>query len=299
MKQNFDNIINEHIDENFEIEKDNYKIKIEKYIKEGYLFERSFDEIENDIQQKIDQLESNTSYKDLKELFQYIENGYQSDSPNKYGKTANSKKFIKELNSKDMTLESFIEKHKDYLVLDVMRSFHKQNKAVFERYFKIKYDDKLKGEVSYNSLRLCKDDRKYDGITIDEWNRLEEILNPPKKRISNHKLQKYGIDITTRDIAVFMILFKTYYKIDFNSYVEFVGLTRLLFDDLHYNFEAGDSILGTSIERYLNGKELFTSKFIYEHSKERVLGILSKSKLKDFKKYVKNVEIEKFKSLVS
>ena len=111
-------------------------------------------------------------------------------------------------------------------------------------------------------------------------------------------LEKYGIELTTKDIAVFMILFKDYYKINLTSYVEFVALSRLFFDDLHFNFKAGDTKLGTSIKRYIKGEDLFAGKFDYQDSKNKILGILSEIDLKDFKKYVEIIQINKFKRLI-
>jgi hypothetical protein len=295
VKQNFDKTINEYVDKNFEKEKRDYKIKIKKHLKEGLTFKRSFKHIENEIQQKIDQLESDVSYKYLKEQFQNIGEGYQF---NEYNNTANSEEFSNELALKNLDIFTFLEKHKKYLVVDELKRFHKQNKAIFERFFKIKYDDRLKYKVDYEDLVLCKGNPKNDGETIDQWNRLEEILNPPKKKNIKLKLQKYSTDLSTKDIAVFMILFKSYYKLSFSSYVEFVNLSRLIFDDLHYNFKSGDAKMGTSIKRYIKGEDLFAGNFKYEQAKNKILKVLSEINLKDFKKYIEITEIDKFKKLI-
>jgi len=73
----------------------------------------------------------------------------------------------------------------------------------------------------------------------------------------------------------------------------------LIFDDLHYNINASDAKHGTSIKRYIKGEDLFAGKFNYYESINKILEILSEIDLKDFKKFVKITEIDKFKSLIS
>ena len=96
-----------------------------------------------------------------------------------------------------------------------------------------------------------------------------------------------------------MIIYKAYYKLNIISYVEFVALSGLLFDDIHYNMNAGDAKLGTSIKRYIKGEDLFAGKFNYYESKRKILRTLSNINLKGFKKYAEKTEKEKFKSLIS
>ena len=294
MKQNIEEVVNEFVEESFKKEKINYRNIIKDHIKEGFKFEKSYNKIEGDIYQKLNNKQFDSDYKDLVYSLEKTKDDYAID---KFNKAIYSEGFQEELKSKNKTLEEFIQLHKDYKKEFEVLVFHHQNREIFKNYFMIKYDDNIKNRISFNDLKLFRGGRENNSDVITEAERLNRILFPPSKS-KKYKLEKYGISLTTRDIAVFMTLFKTYYKINFNNYVEFIVLSRLIFDDLHYNILEGDSKLGTSIERYLNGKELFTSKFNFETSQKKILEVLSDINLKDFKKYIKKVEIDKFESLI-
>lgn len=290
-----DKYVTEFVEEIFEEEIDSYKSSVEYNLKDGKSFIKSFEDLEDYIKWQIKNVENELFYPELRDCFQNIEKDFEI---NKLTKAAYSKKFQFELESNATSLNMFLDNHVEYLAYNEVLKFHYQNKAVFERYFKIKYNDKLKNRVKYDELILCKGDPENDSKTIAEWTRLEEILNPPKKKAINRQLQKRGLKLSTKDVAVFMILFKDYYKIKFNSYVEFTELSRLFFDDLHFNMEAGDAKLGTSIKRYIKGEDLFAGDFNFDSSKNKVFDILTGIDLKGFKKYIEKVEINKFKKLL-
>jgi len=294
VKQNYEEYVNYFVEESFKKEKINYRNIIKDHIKEGFKFEKSYNKIEGDIYQKLNNKQFDSDYKDL---VYSLEKTKDDCAVDKFNKAIYSEEFQEELKSKNQTLEEFIQLNKDYKKEFEVLVFHHQNREIFKNYFMIKYDDNIKNRISFNDLKLFRGDRENNSDVIAEAERLNRILFPPSKS-KNYKLEKYGISLTTRDIAVFMTLFKTYYKINFNNYAEFIVLSRLIFDDLHYNILAGDSKLGTSIERYLNGKELFTSKFNFETSKIKILEMLSDINLNDFKKYIKKTEIDMFESLI-
>ena len=290
-----DKYVVEFVKEIFEEEIDSYKSSIKYSLKEGKSFRKSFKDLEDHINWQIKNVENEYLYTELRDCFQNIEKDFEI---NKLTKAAYSKKFQFELELKATSLNEFLDNHVEYLAHNEVLKFHYQNKAIFERYFKIKYNDKLKDQVKYDELILCKGDPENDSKTIAEWTRLEEILNPPKKKVINRQLQKRGLKLSTKDVAVFMILFKDYYKIKFDSYVEFTELSRLFFDDLHFNMLAGDAKLGTSIKRYIKGEDLFAGDFNFDTSKNKVFDILTGIDLKGFKKYIEKVEINKFKKLI-
>lgn len=295
-EEDFEWFINEMIDNHLHYELIRYKDKIEKDIIEGVKFKKSFKKMESSLKSPLDSILYDKDYLYLKDCIRKIEKDYAFD---KLNKAAYSKAFQKKLKKVLHNLDSFMELHSQYIADEELLKFHYQNKAIFKRYFKIKYNDKLKDKVKYDDLKLCKGNPENNGITNDECNRLDEILNPQKKQIETLRLQKCGIELTTKDVAVFMILFKAYYKINFSSYVEFRELSMLIFDDLHHNFEAGDSKLGTSIKRYIKGEDLFAGNFDYNISKSKILEMLSKINLKDFKKYIDTTGIDKFNSLIN
>ena len=295
MKENYEETVKEYVDHEFVHELNFYKTKIEENISKGLSFKKSFENIEKDLKSSLDSIVYDRHFLYLKEKLKDIEKDYGID---KLNNAIYSEAFQKELESKIYNLDDFIFYHLQYLDEEEILKFHYQNKAVFERYFKIKYDDKLKNKVNYDDLELVRDKRENDGITIDECTRLDKILNPQKKKMHSYRLQKRGLKLSTKDIAVFMILFKDYYKIKFNSYVEFTELSRLFFDDLHFNMEASDAKLGTSIKRYIKGEDLFAGDFNFDTSKNKVFDILTGIDLKGFKKYIEKVEINKFKKLI-
>ena len=294
MKLNLEKKVKEFVEESFRKEKLNYRNTIKNHIAEGFTFEKSDNIIETSINKKLDDVKFDRVYKDLSYSLRKIEEGYNKEE---FDKAISSEEFQNELKIKNTTVDQFINIHKEYLAENEVLKFHHQNREIFKKYFMIKYNDKLKYKIDYNDLNLYRGGEN-EGFVNIEVERLGLILNPPSKN-KEYKLQKYGKGLTTRDVSVFMNLFKVYYKIDVSSDVEFVNITKLFFDDLHYNIEAGDSTLGTSIDRFLNGKELLSGKFNFEESKERILEILSTTNLKDFKKYVEKVKTNKFESLVS
>ena len=295
MEQNFKENVNYFIEESFIKEKQKYRNIIKDHIKEGFEFENSYHKIETAIYKKLDDVKFNPVYKDLVYLLNKIEKGYGVD---KFNKAIRSEEFEEELKIQNKTVDEFISIHKEYQAEFEVLKFHHQNREIFKRYFMIKYNSKLKDKIDYYDLNLYRGGRENDSLVINEAERLHLILNPPSKS-KNYKLEKYGTKLSTKDVAVFMILFKDYYKISFSSYVEFIELSRLFFDDLHFNFKAGDAKLGTSIKRYIRGEDLFAGKFDYEESKNRILKILSEIDLKGFEKYIKKTKINKFKSLIS
>lgn len=295
MKQNFEKMINEFVEESFKKEKLNYRNIIKDHIKEGLKFEKSNNKIDIAIYKKLDDVKFNQVYKDLAYRLEKIQEDYGID---KFNKAIDSEEFQEELKIKNTTVDQFIHLHKEYLAEFEVLKFHHQNREIYKRYFMIKYNPKLKDKIDYYDLNLYRGGRENDSLVINEVERLHLILNPPSKN-RNYKLEKYGTKLTTKDVAVFMILFKDYYKINFSSYVEFIELSRLFFDDLHFNFKDGDSKLGTSIKRYIRGEDLFAGKFDYEESKSEILKILSEIDLKSFEKYIKKTKINKFKSLIS
>ena len=294
MKQNFEENVNYFIEESFIKEKQKYRNIIKDHIKEGFEFENSYHKIETAIYKKLDDVKFNPVYKDLIYLLEKIKKGYAID---KFNKAIDSEEFQEELKIKYTTVDQFIHIHKEYQAEFEVLKFHHQNREIYKRYFMIKYNPKLKDKIDYYDLNLYRGGRENDSLVINEVERLHLILNPPSKN-KNYKLEKFGIELTTKDIAVFMILFKDYYKINLTSYLYFFALSRLFFDDLHFNFKAGDTKLGTSIKRYIKGEDLFAGKFDYQDSKNKILGILSEIDLKDFKKYVEIIQINKFKRLI-
>lgn len=295
MEQNFEENVNYFIEVSFIKEKQNYRNIIKDHLKDGLEFENSYNKIETAIYKKLDDVKFNPIYNDLIYLLNKIKKGYAID---KFNKAIISEEFQEELNTQNKTLDEFISIHKEYQAEFEVLKFHHQNSEIFKLYFMIKYNPKLKDKIDYYDLNLYRGGRENDSLVIKEVERLHLILHPPSKS-KNSKLEKYGTKLTTKDVAVFMILFKNYYKINFSSYVEFIELSRLFFDDLHINFKAGDAKLGTSIKRYIRGEDLFAGKFDYEESKNRILKILSEIDLKGFEKYVIITQIDKFKSLIS
>lgn len=295
MEQNFEENIILFVEESFKKEKINYHNIIKDHIKEGYKYEKSYTKIEGDIYQKLNNKQFDSDYKDLANSLEKIKDDYAID---KFNKALYSEGFQEELKSKNKTLEEFIQLHKSHKKEFEVLVFHHQNREIFKRYFMIKYNNELKDKIDFYDLNLYRGGRENNSLVINEAERLYLILNPPSKN-KNYKLEKIGIELTTKDIAVFMILFKAYYKLNISSYVEFVALSRLIFDDLHYNINSGDAKLGTSIKRYIKGEDLFLGKFNYNKSINKILEILSEIDLKDFKKYIKLTPINKFKSLIS
>jgi len=294
VKKNLEQKVKEFVEESFKKEKLNYRNIIKDHIKEGFKFEKSYNKIDIGINRKLDDAKFESVYKDLSNRLEKIQEDYGID---KFNKAITSEEFQEELKTKNTTEDQFINIHKEYLAEFEMLKFHHQNREIFKKYFMIKYNPKLKDKIDYYDLNLYPGGRENDSLVNTEVERLHLILYPPSKS-KNYKLEKYGIELTTKDIAVFMILFKDYYKINLTSYVEFVALSRLIFDDLHFNFKAGDTKLGTSIKRYIKGEDLFAGKFDYQDSKNKILGILSEIDLKDFKKYVEIIQFNKFKRLI-
>jgi len=295
VKLNLEQKIKEFVEESFKKDELIYRNVIESHIKDGLEFEYSFKKIEDIIYKKLDDEKFNPDYKDLAKSLEKIKKNYGNDE---FNKTITSGKFQEELKIKNTTVDQFIHLHKEYLAENEVLKFHDLNREIFKRYFMIKYSDEQKYKIYYSDLKLFHGGEDNNSLVNKEVNRLDSILKPQSKS-KNYKLKKYGKDLTTQDIAVFMILFKAYYKIKVDTQVEFVNIIKLFFDDLHYNMEAGDPTRGTSIEWYLIKKKLYKSKFNFEESREKVLGILSNINLKNFKKYVENVEEDKFKSLLS
>lgn len=295
MEQNFEENVNYFVEESFKKEKLNYRNIIKDHIKGGFEFEYSFKKIEAEIYKKLNDVKFNPVYNDLIYLVNKIKKDYGID---KFNKAINSDEFQEELKIKNTTVDQFVNIHKEYLAEFEVLKFHHQNREIFKRYFMIKYNPKLKDKIDYYDLNLYRGGRENDSLVIREVERLHLIFNSSSKN-KDYKLEKYGIELTTKDIAVFMILFKAYYKLNFSSYVEFIALSRLIFDDLHFNFKDGDAKHGTSIKRYIKGEDLFAGKFNYLESINKILEILSEIDLKDFKKYVKITEIDKFKRLIS
>ena len=294
MNQNFEENVSYFVEESFIKEKRNYRNTINDHIKEGLEFEYSFKKIEVAIYKKLDGVKFNPVYKDLVYLLEKIKENY---GPEKFNKAINSEDFQEELIIQNLTVDEFINIHKEYQAEFEVLKFHHQNREIFKRYFMIKYNNELKDKINYYDLNLYQGGRKNDSLVIKEVERLHLILDPPSKS-KNYKLEKFGIELTTKDVAVFMILFKTYYKLNISSYVEFVALSRLIFDDLHFNIKDSEAKLGTSIKRYIKCEGLLAGDFNFDTTQKKILEILSDINLKDFKKYIKKVDNDKFESLI-
>ena len=65
MKQNIEEVVNEFVEESFKKEKINYHNIIKDHIKEGYTFEKSYNKIEGDIYQILNNKQFDSDYKDL------------------------------------------------------------------------------------------------------------------------------------------------------------------------------------------------------------------------------------------
>ncbi|MCF6222896.1 MAG: hypothetical protein L3J34_04120 [Flavobacteriaceae bacterium] len=292
--QNFEENVNVFVEESFIIEKRNYSNIIKDHIKESFEYEISFNKIEAAIYKKLNDVKFNPVYKDLIYLLEKIKKDYGID---KFNKAIRSNEFQEELKAQNKTLDEFISIHKEYQAEFEVLKFHHQNREIFKNYFMIKYNPELKDKIDYYDLNLHRGGRENDSLANKEVERLHLILNPPSKN-KGKKLEKYGLNLSTKDVAVFMILFKDYYNIKFNSYVEFTELSRLFFDDLHLNIKDNEVKLGTSIKRYIKGKELLAGDFNFDTSQKKILEILLDINLKDFKKYIKKVDLDKFKSLI-
>jgi hypothetical protein len=292
--QNIEKVLNEFVEVSFIKKKQNYRNIIKDHIKDGFEFENSYTKIETAIYKKLDDVKFNPVYNNLIYLLNKIKKGYAID---KFNKAIRSEEFQVELKKQNKTLDEFISIHKEYQAEFEVLKFHHQNREIFKKYFMIKYNPKLKDKIDYYDLNLYRGGRENNSLVIREIERLHLILDPPSKS-KNYKLEKFGIELTTKDVAVFMILFKTYYKLNISSYVEFVALSRLIFDDLHFNIKDSEAKLGTSIKRYIKCEGLLAGDFNFDTTQKKILEILSDINLKDFKKYIKKVDNDKFESLI-